>query len=266
MSAKKLQPSKIKAYLVLFALIVWNLIFLPLYAIGSIIPFVNHKRLVPIYHSGLCWFLGVDVKQIGEPSKHTSTLFVSNHVSYLDIPVLSSVINGYFVAKSEIASWPVIKHLARAQNTIFIERRPSKAKSQIQVLRNNLELGNKLILFPEGTSTNGAEVLPLKSSLFSAAETDKVDILIQPVSVVYGQFLGEGMDQKVRDNFAWYADFPFGSHIFKVLGLGRISATVSFSEPVRLSDFESRKACALACENMMRDSFDKAFIESGSTR
>ncbi len=266
MSSKKLQSSKIKAYLVLFALIVWNLIFLPLYAIGSIIPFVNHKRLVTIYHSGLCWLMGVEVKQVGEPSKHPSTLFVSNHVSYLDIPVLSSVINGFFVAKSEIASWPVIKHLAKAQNSIFIERRPSKAKSQIQVLRHNLESGNQLILFPEGTSTNGAEVLPLKSSLFSAAETDKADILIQPVSVVYGQFLGEGMDQDVRDNFAWYADFPFGPHILKVLGLGNITATVSFSEPVRLSDFENRKACALACETMMRESFDKAFIESGSTR
>ncbi len=256
----------IKAYIVLLLLILWTLLCLLIYGIAIVIPLVQAKGVIPFYHRGLCFFMGVKVECIGKPTQHIPTLFISNHVSYLDIPVLGSLINGFFVAKSEIAHWPVINRLAKIQNTIFIERRASKAKSQIAILRETLKRGNCLILFPEGTSTNGAQVLPLKSSLFAAVETDDVDILIQPVSVVYSQYKGEGMNQVVRDNFAWYADMPFGPHIFNMLGLGRVTAVVTFSEPIRLSDYSNRKACALAGGKIMRETFDDAFHASGSTR
>lgn len=258
--------SAIKAYIVLLLLILWTLVCLLIYGVAVVLPLVQAKHVIPFYHTGLCFFMGVKVECIGEPSKHISTLFISNHVSYLDIPVLGSLINGFFVAKSEIAHWPVINRLAKIQNTIFIERRASKAKSQIAILRETLKQGNRLILFPEGTSTNGAEVLPLKSSLFSAVETDEADILIQPVSVVYSQYKGKGMDQAVRDNFAWYADMPFGPHIFNVLGLAQVTAVVTFSEPIRLSDYSNRKACALASWEIMNKTFEDAFQASGSTR
>jgi len=108
--------------------------------------------------------------------------------------------------------------------------------------------------------------LPLKTSLFSAAESQTTEIYIQPVSVVYSQHNDKGMDQALRDHFAWYADFPFGSHFVRMLGMGKITAVVTYNEPMRFSDFSSRKECALACEEIMRKSFDDVFIASGSTR
>ena len=258
----------IKAYFLLILIILWTLFSLLLYSFLTLIPFFNQRVYIPFYHRVSCRIMGIRIVQKGDISTHGSTLYVSNHVSYLDISVLGSLINAGFVAKSEIASWPLINHLARIQNTIFIERKASKAKAQIAMLRERLIAGHSLILFPEGTSTNGAEVLPLKSSLFSAADTNDADkeVYIQPVSVVYAQHNGKGMDQGLRDNFAWYADFPFGAHFFKMLGMGTITAVVSFSKPVRFDDFSSRKDCTTACEEIMRTSFEKAFAESGSTK
>lgn len=256
----------VKAYILLFLVLLWTFFSLALYGLLAIIPFVNQRFLIPIYHTVMCFLMGVKIVTKGKQSSEQSTLFVSNHVSYLDIPVLGKLIKAGFVAKSEIASWPLISLLARLQDSIFIERKPSKAKSQMQILRQHLEEGNSLILFPEGTSTNGAQVLPLKSSLFSAAESQKAEIIIQPVSVVYSEHNGKGMDQVLRDHFAWYADFPFGAHFVKMLGMGTITAVITFNEPIRLSDYSSRKECAMACEEIMRNSFDDAFISSGSTR
>ena len=265
MSSEKKDVNVIKACLLLVVIIIWTAFGLVFYGLLTIIPLHKQESFIPVYHTILCKLMGVKIVQQGDISLHSSTLFVSNHVSYIDIPVLGSLIKAGFVAKSEIASWPVINHLARIQNTIFIERKASKAKAQINILRNRLSAKNSLILFPEGTSTSGAEVLPLKSSLFSAADVEE-EVLIQPVSIVYSQHNGEGMNQDLRDYFAWYANFPFGAHFFKMLGMGTVTVVVSFNEPVRLNDFSSRKECAASCEKIMRHSFEQAFLESGSVK
>ena len=268
MASAQKDSNVLKAYFLLLFVISWTVFSLMLYCILTIIPFYDQRTYIPFYHRVLCRLMGVKIILKGNMSTHLPTLFVSNHVSYLDIPVLGSLINAGFVAKSEIANWPFINVLARIQNTIFIERKASKAKAQIAIIRERLNDNYSLILFPEGTSTNGAEVLPLKSSLFSAAEPMDIDkkIYIQPISVVYAQHNDSGMDQDVRDHFAWYADFPFGSHFFKMLSKGSITAVITFNEPVLFSDFSSRKDCANACEQVMRTSFEKAFTESGSTK
>ena len=258
----------IKAYFLCISIILWIIVSLLIFGVLTIIPFCDQRIYLPIYHGGMCRLMGIKIVYKGDISTRESTLFVSNHVSYLDIPVLGSLINAGFVAKSEIASWPLINHLARLQDSIFIERKISKAKAQTAILRNRLIAGHSLILFPEGTSTNGAEILPLKSSLFAAAndiDAEK-EVYIQPVSVVYTQHNGKGMNQDLRDYFAWYADFPFGGHFFKMLGMGSVTAVVTFNDLVRLSDFSSRKECAAACEKVMRTSFEKAFSESGSSK
>lgn len=254
-----------KAYILTTVIMLWTALSLLTYGLLLLVPFMNQRLFIPIYHRVMCFLMGIEIIQKGQISTIPSTLFVSNHVSYMDIPVLGSLINASFVAKSEIASWPLISSLAKIQNTIFIERKPSKTKSQIQILREHLNSGISLILFPEGTSTNGAQVLPLKSSLFSAAESEQAGVSIQTVSIVYAQHNGEGMDQTVRDRFAWYANFPFGSHFFKMLGMGKVTVIVTYNEPVKMSDFSSRKECASACEALMRDSFNESFIESGSS-
>lgn len=258
--------SAIKCLIVLLLVFIWTVVMTFTFFVSLFIPFFNSQKLPCFFHKGICFLLGIDVQFVGDFSKFKPTLFVSNHISYLDIVVLGQRIPAFFVAKSEVASWPVLNKLAKLQKTVFIERKTNKARKQIQQLRGYFEQEHNLILFPEGTSTNGAEVLPLKSSLFAAAESDKVDVMVQAVSIVYTQYQGKGMNQAQRDSFAWYADMPFGAHFLKVLGLGKVKVVVSFNPSVSIKQYDTRKECALHCGELIQDSFIQAFEASGSVK
>ncbi len=257
----KFNPVRFAIFFVAF--IVWATIMPLLFCLCRLAPGFKPEGMIICFHGIMCRIIGLRVQFKGEVTKHKPTLFLSNHVSYLDIFALGQNLPGWFVAKSEIGSWPVINKLARLQNTIFIERKASKARQHINILSKHLQAGTNLILFPEGTSTNGAEVKPFKSSLLAAASAE--NIMIQPVTIVYTRYAGEGMNQATRDNFAWYADMPFGSHFVRVLGLKRLDAIVQFHQPVQLSDFSDRKACAEHCTDVVSKSLENELRNSGST-
>ena len=90
-------------------------------------------------------------------------MFISNHISYLDIIILGSEVNAVFVAKSEIRNWPIINKLCMLGKTIFVERNnPRSVKKQAGFIKENIENGLNVILFPEGTSSDGSKVLSFK--------------------------------------------------------------------------------------------------------
>jgi len=256
--------SRFRFFKTLLLLVAWA-VFMPLvYFISLLIPFYDSQKLPKVFHKGVCRIIGLSVNITNAPTENKPTLFVSNHVSYLDIFALGQSVPGFFVAKAEVASWPVLNKLARLQNTVFIERKAGQAKKQIEQLQNILVGGNNLILFPEGTSTNGAEVLAFKSSLFASAECEGKDIWVQPVSICYTKYREKGMSQTERDNFAWYATMPFVSHFSKVLGLSEVQVEVVYGDPVRVSDFQNRKECAQHSETVCRENFAQVFNDSGS--
>jgi 1-acyl-sn-glycerol-3-phosphate acyltransferase len=123
-----------------------------------------------LYHRMCCRILGFRIDAKGKLSERHPTLFVVNHVSYVDVTILGALIKGSFVAKSEVARWPLFGVLAKLQRTVFIERRVHSTAAQRGELTRRLAAGDDLILFPEGTSGDGSRVLPFKSALFSAAE------------------------------------------------------------------------------------------------
>jgi 1-acyl-sn-glycerol-3-phosphate acyltransferase len=199
--------------------------------------------------------LGFDVVTTGMPVAARPVLFVGNHVSYLDICVLGSVIEGCFVAKSEIAGWPLFGWLAKLQRTVFVERRRSRARSQRDDISRRLAKGDNLILFPEGTSDDGIHVLPFRSALFAVAEREVAGrpLLIQPFSIAYTRLGDLPMVRDWRPLCAWYGDMDLGGHLWRVLGLGRIEARVVFHQPVTLAGFADRKALADHCHSVVRD-------------
>lgn len=200
------------------------------------------------FHWGLCKIFGLRLSIAGTMCHQRPTLYIANHVSYLDIFLLGSIVPGYFVAKSEVASWPLLGKIARLQNTLFIERNSRRAREQVGLLQNQLINGDNLILFPEGTSTEGAHVEPFKSSLFHAAETNSnVDILIQPMTLAYVTHNNQVMSQSIRDYYAWYSTMPFLSHFIQALGMRNAVVELIFHAPVKISAFDSRKACAEHC-------------------
>ena len=201
------------------------------------------------WHANICKIGGLDVVVHGVPEKRGSVLFVSNHISYLDIVAIGGVIDGCFIAKSEVESWPIFGWLARQRRTLFVERSSRHAKDQGNWLKDRLAKGDDLILFPEGTSTDGRQVLSFKSTLFAAVEnsTPEDDVLIQPITIAYSRFAGNPMCSEMRPRYAWYGDMTLGSHLWYWLGLSGAGIDVIFHEPVKASLHPSRKALANHC-------------------
>ncbi len=193
--------------------------------------------------------LGMGFHSTGE-LMHEGGAVVANHASWLDIFALNARKRVYFVSKSEVAGWPGIGWLARATGTVFIERNPARAREQTDLFERRLLAGHKLVFFPEGTSTDGLQVLPFKSTLFAAFLTDRLRaaVHIQPVSVIYRAPPGEA-----ARFYGWWGDMEFGEHLLKTLAARRQGAVeLIYHPPVRAADFASRKALAAQCETVVR--------------
>jgi lyso-ornithine lipid O-acyltransferase len=209
------------------------------------------------YHRLMCRMLGVRFVRRGTISTYRPTLFVSNHTSYLDIEIMGATIEGSFVSKAEVSRWPIFGWLAKLQRTIFVERADrAGAARQRDEIRRRLDEGDNLILFPEGTSGDGIHLLPFKSTLFAAAEDERV--MVQPVSVVYRLLDGIPLGRFYRPFFAWYGDMTMARHLWKMLGLGQLTVVMTFHEPVRLKDFGSRKLLSEHCARIIAEGMSAA--------
>ena len=175
---------------------------------------------------------------------------VANHVSWLDIFVLNAAGPVYFVAKSEVAGWPGIGWLARATGTVFIRRDPREAQAQALELEARLRAGHRLCFFPEGTSTDGARVLPFKPTLFAAFFAHGLAALlrVQPVTLDYRA--PSGADPRA---YGWWGDMSFGGHLLAMLALprhGEVRAV--WHPPLPVADYPGRKELARAAETAVR--------------
>jgi len=225
----------------------WTLTLMPMQATGLLLRRSWVARFPRFYHRQCCRILGFDVRQIGEPAAGGPVLFASNHVSYSDITVLGSLIAGSFVAKSEVAGYPLLGWLAKLQRSVFVDRQVRSTAQQRDAIAARLAAGDALILFPEGTSGDGNFVLPFKSALFSVVFNTEQPITVQPVSLAYTKLDGLPIGRWSRPLFAYYGDMVLGSHLWRLLGLGRVEVVVEFHPPTPLSEFPSRKALAEFC-------------------
>ena len=198
-----------------------------------------------------CRLLGLRVHVIGAAYRQGTVLYASNHVSYLDIPVLAGPLAATFVAKSEVADWPVLGLLSKWGRTVFIKRSASEAKAQTVMLRERLAGGESLILFPEGTSTDGNGIMPFKSSLFNIAENlpAETNLVVQPVSVTYVRTIeGTPLVGPLTELYCWYGDATLLPHLMRVFGLKGAIIEVRFHEPIPVGVRTGRKDLARRCE------------------
>jgi 1-acyl-sn-glycerol-3-phosphate acyltransferase len=200
-----------------------------------------------------CRVGGISVDVHGVVDRRRPVLYVCNHMSYLDIVVIGSVVSANFVSKADVVDWPVIGLMARLNDTILIDRQVRDMRAQCAMLRRHLENGHSVILFPEGTSGDGNGMLPFRSSLFdaAAADHDGAPVRVQPVSLVYTRLNGCPVTRWQRPYFAWYGDMPLAGHLWRCLGLGRTRVDLVFHESVCLIDFPSRKALSAYCERQV---------------
>jgi len=227
----------------------WTAGLMPVQGLGLILrrPWVD--RLPMYYHRCCCRILGITVRSIGTPSRERPVLFAANHTSYLDIEILGSLIPGSFVAKEEVARWPLFGWLAKLQRSVFVDRRVRSAAAQRDAMARRFDEGDALILFPEGTSGDGNRVLPFKTALFAAVDGrgDRAPVTVQPVSVAYTRLDGIPLGRHYRPFFAWYGAMALMPHLWTMLALGTLEAVVEFHPPTSLAECGSRKALAQYC-------------------
>lgn len=228
----------------------WTLLLIPAQAAALALRSRWSVRIPPFYHRVCARILGMELVVRGGPARAGPVLFVSNHSSYLDITVLGATVPGSFVAKSEVAGWPFFGVLAKLQRTVFVER---KARAGVERQKNELAArlgaGDSLILFPEGTSSDGNRTLPFKTALFAVAATriDGRPLTVQPVSVTATRLDGIPLGFGQRDVYAWYGDMDMAPHLWRAFTAGRITVEVEFHPPVTIEGFSSRKALADHC-------------------
>lgn len=241
--------SPARACLRILAYVAITVPLLPVQALALALRFPLATKLPLNYHRLVCRILGIRVSVRGTLAPARPLLVAANHSSYLDIEVLGGLVPGSFVAKAEIAGWPFFGWLAKLQRSVFIERRSSKAREHKDEIEKRLIEGDVLILFPEGTSDDGNRLLPFRSALFSVAERriEGEPLVVQPVSLAYTRLDGMPMGRSFRPFFAWYGDMALAPHLWRMLGMGVLTAEVIFHEPVTIDRFASRKAMAEHC-------------------
>ena len=223
------------------------------------------RRLPHHYHRFLCRLMGTRITVLGTPVTG-GVLMTANHTGWLDIPILSAVAPVSFVAKQEVGSWKFFGTLARLQRTIFIRRERAKALEDRDNIRRRLIDGDALVVFPEGTSSDGNRVLSFKSALLSAAEVAvgedethrAIHVPVQPVSVAYVGLHGLPMGRENRPFFAWYGDMELVPHLWEAFELGPIDVVVELHKPLTVDEAGGRKELAVAAEAAVRNGVIRA--------
>jgi 1-acyl-sn-glycerol-3-phosphate acyltransferase len=191
-----------------------------------------------IFLGGIAWITGVDITIAGTPARRGAIL-LANHVSWIDIPAMAATSGTAFVAHDGLAAVPVLRWLCRMNDTVFVARhdRTSVAKQVAQV-RNAIRETGALAIFPEGTTSDGTDVLPFKSSLLSALDPLPPGIVVQPLWLDYG---AEASD------IAWIGEEHGLDNFLRILARWRpIALTVHFLAPLIGDALTNRKTMAAA--------------------
>lgn len=241
-----------------------------------------------------CRILGIDIRVIGENiGRYNSrrsvrngarpVVYASNHSSWIDILVLGKLLPANFVAKNQVKTWPLIGPLSRVARSIFISRNRQEANSEVNDVIRRLHQGDNIVFFPEGTTSDGNDVLPFFSTIFaitkpvptrrpksdkqtsghspdseagngkSAAPLTPPPLLVQPVSIVYDRVenLPVGRSRRLSV-FSWFGDMDLMPHLVAFGQWRSVRASVYFHPPLDPEAFASRKLLSLKAYDIIR--------------
>jgi 1-acyl-sn-glycerol-3-phosphate acyltransferase len=179
---------------------------------------------------------GLRARIVGTPLRD-HVLFVSNHLSWIDIMLIAGASGSAFVSRDDVAGWPILGWLARINHTIFVARTQRGAvRDQADALRAALASGRPVALFPEGTTEGGSEILPFRASLLASLYPPIEGVMVQPIALDYG---------KAAYDIAWVGKEPAAANAKRVLSRGgSVPVTINFLEPIDPRRFPDRKALA----------------------
>ena len=225
-------------------------------------------RYMPIFMWFLLKLAGIKIVVHGKLSDKRPLLIVANHISVFELATFPRVFKGSFIAKKEMENWPLVGWVSKKFGVTFVDRRPSHAHDALAVVQRAVQgVKYPMILFPEGTTTNGAYVKPFKSTLFNFIENS--DITVQPVAMHYRYKDGTPIDeQTLADNFAYFDNkkvdmgpcckrerSAFGQ-VFHIMMLGGFMVEITMLPPPPLAGLD-RKQIAEVLQQQVSETYMK---------
>jgi 1-acyl-sn-glycerol-3-phosphate acyltransferase len=249
--------TKIGVALRLLLLGLCGLVLVPLQMLAMRLRWSSLLHVLPVwFHRILLTLFNVRVIEHGTPPTDAPTIVLSNHVSWLDIPVVGSLHPLSFIAKSEVEGWPVVGLFAKLQRSVFIDRQRRKATAEVNdALAHRLVKGEAIVLFAEGTTSDGNRLLPFRSSLVGAAQTalmhDSVErVFLQPLAISYTRRNGLPVTRRERPFIAWYGDMDLAPHLKMFLRGVPLDVVVTWGEPIPFNG--NRKQATASAEAAIR--------------
>lgn len=248
-------PSALRMSLRTGAFVAITAILIGPYALAGVTVRRFKRPIAKAWFAACATICGLDIQVRGRISDARQTLYAVNHVSYLDIVVLGLLMDAKFVAKGDVADWPLFGLLAKMSDTVFVTRERCRAGRDCKQICERIAGGERLILFPEGTSSNGRAVLPFRSALFGAVDPSKAapGTTVQPVTIAYADYAdGRPLTGHLTDLYAWYGDMTLFGHLMKVFGLKGARVEVTCHAPLKPVAFPDRKTLAATAERAVR--------------
>ena len=229
---------------------------------------IGKRSLIQFFFILVTKIIGMRIMRQGHLTPQRPLLLVSNHASYLDIPALNRCFDCVFVSKKGVRDWPVIGWLTELSGAIFFDRKRSEVLAERKMLKDLLcEEATPVVLFAEGTTSDGNKVLPFKSTMFSLVEhqmqeavaDEKERITIQPISLAYTHKGKKKLTAASRKLYTWALedDIPFFPHIWRVLKTGSFTLQIKLHPPVDIQKHKSRKELTSYCENIVRKGWEE---------
>ena len=230
---------------------------------------------IPVrFHRLFLALFGIRVSMRGvAPESGVPTLVLANHVSWLDISIVAATVPLSFIAKTEIAGWPVFGLLAKLQRCIFLDRGRKAATAEVNdIVAERLARGEVIVLFPEGTTGDGNRLLPFRSSLVGAARAALIGeggrdpharvgaIRLQPLALAYTRRNGMPVTRRERPAIAWYGDMDLLPHLAAFLREGPIDAVLVWGEPITFDAATNRKHATASAETTIRAAIRDATV------
>jgi lyso-ornithine lipid O-acyltransferase len=239
---------------------VFSVVLIPLQLLALRFDWRLRRRLPRYWHKVALYCLGIRVRTHGSLDPRRPLMIAANHASWKDILVLGSLADVVFIAKTEVAAWPIFGTLARLQKTIFVVREEKRRTGdQVNEIAGRMADGEIVVLFPEGTTSDGNRVLSVKSSLFGAAAAalpkgvEDAVVHVQPVAIAYTGIQGMPMGRYHRPIAGWPGDVGMVPHLKGVLRAGALDVDVTFGDPVDFGPGDNRKSLATHVESRLRD-------------
>ena len=251
----------LRALAFVMAMAFFVILVTPLQALARRSNWPLQHKIQKFFCRTMCQVIGIEVIPFGGFPDAAPRFVVANHVSWTDIIALSSLYPLVFLAKSEVAGWPVLGFLARLQGTIFVDRAHRRAIPTVNAaLARELRAGRDVVVFAEGTSSDGAKVLSFNASHFAMLHdlAQENAVAVVPTALAYAP-RAKGAENPEAFDVGWYGDMSFVPHLWGLMRRGGARCRISFGAPIDPSAFADRKALAQETQGSVR-----RLLEEGS--